>query len=364
VIAPLQRSVRRPAPTSPAPAPPGHRRLGLGRDRALLVHRRSALVAVGTGALLVVVVGLSLGAGSSWLGPVRALEGLLGLGPARDQLLVGTLRWPRVEAGLVAGAALGAAGLLMQTLARNRLATPDTVGINNGATAFAVAGVVAVATSAAPSALALTGAATAAAIAFGLAGGSGPRGYRFLVVGLGVGAVFGAITNLVLSRADVDAAGAALPWTLGSLGLQTPPAVVALEVGLLVCLPAAVALSRHLAALRFPEPVAVGLGSPVRRVRVGVLALAVVLAGLAVGVAGPIGMVALVAPEAARRLTGPGTAPVLCSALTGSLFVLLADLVGRTAFLPLEIPAGLVTAVVGGPYLLWLLLTTRTRRSP
>ena len=363
MIAPLQRS-RPTAPPGPSAPPRGHGRLGLGGDRAVLVHRRSAAAAVGLAVLLAVVVGVALGAGSTWLDPGRALAGLLGLGPPRDQLLVVTLRWPRVEAGLVAGAALGAAGLLMQTLARNRLATPDTVGINNGATAFAVASVVAVSTSMAPSALALTGAATAAALAFGLAGGSGPRGYRFLVVGLGIGAVFGAVTNLMLSRADVDAASAALPWTLGSLSLATPLAVAVLEAALAICLPVAVVLARPLAALRFPDPVAVGLGSPVRRTRIGVLALAVVTAGFAVAVAGPVGMVALVAPEAARRMAGPGTTPVVGAALTGALFVLLADLLGRTAFLPLEIPAGLVTAVVGGPYLLWLLLTTRTRRSP
>jgi iron complex transport system permease protein len=179
-----------------------------------------------------------------------------------------------------------------------------------------------------------------------------------------VGAVFGSVTNLMLARTDIDTANAALPWTVGSLNGASTSAVALLAVGLGVCLPAALLLGRWLSALRFPDAVATGWGVAPGRARAAVLVLAVVLAGLAVAVAGPLGMIALAAPEAARRLVGPGPVPVLASALAGAVFTVLADLVGRTAFAPLEIPAGLVTAVVGGPYLLWLLLTTRTRTTP
>ncbi|WP_344321461.1 iron ABC transporter permease [Streptomyces macrosporus] len=345
-------------------APPGTFRLAAG-GLSVLVPLRPLLAGVSLVLLLVAVAAVCLSVGDIAVAPLDALRAALsGSGSPRDLLVVEELRMPRVEAGIAVGAALGAAGCLMQTLSGNRLATPDTVGLNNGATAFAVAGIVSSATSLLPSATALTGAATAAVLTLALSGGAGQRGYRFLVVGLGVGAVFGAVTNLILSRAEVDAANAAFAWTVGTLNSRSQTAVTVLEAGLLVCLPLAVVLGRRLNVLRFSDSVATGLGVRVRPLRVAVLLTSVVCAGLAVAVAGPLGMIALAAPEAARRLTGPGPVPVVTSALAGAVFTLPADLIGRTVMAPLEIPVGLVTAVVGGPYLLWLLLTTRTRRTP
>ncbi|WP_211257241.1 FecCD family ABC transporter permease [Streptomyces megasporus] len=351
------------APPVPA-APPGTFRLATG-GLSVLVPLRPLLAGAVLALLLVAVGTVCLAVGDIAVAPLDALRAaVLGSGSPRDLLVVEELRMPRIEAGITVGAALGVAGCLMQTLSGNRLATPDTVGLNNGATAFAVAGIVSSSTSLLPSATALTGAATAAVLTLALSGGAGQRGYRFLVVGLGVGAVFGAVTNLILSRARIDAANAAFAWTVGTLNSRSQTAVTVLEVGLLVCLPLAVVLGRRLNVLRFSDAVATGLGVRVRPLRVAVLLTSVVCAGLAVAVAGPLGMIALAAPEAARRLTGPGPVPVLTSALAGAVFTLLADLIGRTVMAPLEIPVGLVTAVVGGPYLLWLLLTTRTRRTP
>ncbi|SFK62171.1 iron complex transport system permease protein [Streptomyces pini] len=356
--------VREAGTTAVDAAPPGTFRLAAG-GLSLLVPRRPLLAGVLLATVLVAVGAVGLSVGEIAVAPLDALRAaVLGEGSPRDLLVVEELRMPRVEAGIAVGAALGAAGCLMQTLSGNRLATPDTVGLNNGATAFAVAGIVAVPTGLLPSATALVGAATAAALTLALSGGAGQRGYRFLVVGLGVGAVFGAVTNLILSRAEIDAANAAFAWTVGTLNGRSQTAVTVLEAGLLVCLPPAVVLGHRLGALRFSDAVATSLGVRVRPVRAAVLLTSVVCAGLAVAVAGPLGMIALAAPEAARRLTGPGPVPVVTSALAGAVLTLLADLVGRTAMAPLEIPVGLVTAVVGGPYLLWLLLTTRTRRTP
>ncbi|MGW7585461.1 FecCD family ABC transporter permease [Kitasatospora sp. NPDC054768] len=351
-----------PSAATRLPTPPGTRLLALG-GRSVLVPVRPLL---GGAALLLVVVAVTavcLAVGETNLDPVTALRAAFGDGTARDVLLVEKLRLPRAEAALAVGAALGVAGCLMQTLAQNRLATPDTVGFNDGATAFAVASVTGVATQLLPSAAALVGAATAASLAFALGGGAGRNGYRFLVVGLGIGAVFGAVTNLMLSRAAIDAANSAYAWTVGTLNSRDADAVGLLRLGLLVCLPAAVLLGRRLSLLRFSDAVATGLGVRVRGLRVGVLVVAVVCAGLAVAVAGPLGMIALAAPEAARRIAGPRCVPVLTSAAAGAAFTLLADLIGRTVLSPIEVPAGLVTAVVGGPYLLWLLLTTRPRRT-
>jgi iron complex transport system permease protein len=345
------------------PAPPGTWRLAAG-GRSVLVDRRAAVAAAVLAVLVLAAVAVGLAVGTAAVPLGRTLPAVVGVGEPRDVLLVQQLRLPRIAAGLAVGAALGVAGVLLQTLARNRLATPDTVGLNDGATAFAVASVVAVSTTVTPSAFALVGSATAAALAIGLAGGAGRHGYRFLVVGLGVGAALGSVTNLVLARAPIDEANRAVPWTIGSLNSRSPTAVAVLAVALAVVLPAAVVLGRQLRLLRLADAVVTGLGQRVRRTRLAVIAVAVVAAGLSVAVAGPLGLVALVAPEIARKAAGPRGVPVVGSALAGALLVLLADLAGRTVAAPLELPAGLVTAVVGGPYLLWLLLTTRTRRMP
>jgi iron complex transport system permease protein len=356
-------AVGRALPPAAAPAPPGTWRLAVA-GRSVLVDRRAALAATVLGGLVVVAVAVSLAVGTARVSLLDTLPAALGSGETRDVLLVQRLRLPRVAAGVLVGAALGIAGVLLQTLARNRLATPDTVGLNDGATAFAVASVVAVPSSLGPPALALVGAATAAALTLGLAGGAGRRGYRFLVVGLGVGAALGALTQLMLARAPIDAANQAFPWTVGSLNTRSPLAITLLGAGVAVALPVAVVLGRQLRMLRLADAVVVGLGLPVGRVRIAVIAVAVVTAGLAIAAAGPLGLVALIAPEIARKAAGPRSVAVVGSALAGALVVLVADLLGRTVAAPLELPVGIITAVVGGPYLLWMLLTTRTRRIP
>ncbi|GII26368.1 FecCD family ABC transporter permease [Planosporangium mesophilum] len=345
------------------PSPAGTRLLRL-RNLTVLVPVRAAVGCTLLAALLVVAAAAALSVGTASVGPLRSLAALVGVGDAADVLVVQRLRLPRLQAGLLVGTALGVSGCLMQTLARNRLATPGTVGIDDGATAFAVASVVGVSTSLLPSGMALVGAATAAALALALAGGAGTSGYRFVVVGLGVGAVLGAVTNLLLVRAPIDAANAAFPWAVGSLNARPALPVTLLGVGLAGCLPLAVLVGHRLTALRFPDTVAAGLGVRVRAVRLAALALAVVCAGPAVAVGGPLGLVALVAPEAARRVCGPRGVPVLSSGLAGAVLVLLADTAGRTVAAPVEVPVGLVTSIVGGPYLVWLLLSSRPRRLP
>lgn len=344
-----------------APSPHGYGLLRLGR-LSLLWHRRS--LTVGLVLLAALAAAFLFCLTGDGLGPRQALAALLGQGDPFQQLLVRELRLPRLLAGLLSGAALGAAGCLMQTLARNRLATPGMVGLDNGATAFAVASIVAVPTSLAPSALALTGAASAAALTFLLAAGAGARGYRFIVVGLGIGALFGALTNLMLARADIDAANAAYPWTVGSLNARPPLAVWLLAGGLALGLPAARLLTRPLALMRFSDSVAIGLGVRLGAMRIATLALSVALTGLAVAVAGPVGLVALIAPEAARYLGGQHGVPVLNAALAGALLTLLADWLGRTLLAPIEIPVGIVMAVIGAPYLLWIILRQPSGRQP
>ncbi|HLT98149.1 MAG TPA: iron ABC transporter permease [Burkholderiaceae bacterium] len=328
---------------------------------SLLVSRRGLAAALVLLAMALMVSIGSLTVGTPTLSPAEVLAAAIGKGDPFNVFMLQELRMPRLAAGLLSGAALGVGGCLLQTLARNRLATPGIIGIDDGATAFAVASIVAIPTSLAPPMLALLGASTAAALAFGL-GGGGARGYRFIVVGIAVGALFGALTNFMLARTSIDAANLAYPWTVGSLNARAPSTVIVLAVCLLLCLPVAKILGRQLQLLRFSDAVAIGLGTNVRRTRLTILVVTVLLTATAVAVAGPVGLISLVAPEMARHLTGHRGVPIINSALAGALLMTAADWVGRTAFAPVEIPVGVITAIVGGPYLLWILL--REPRTP
>src|SRR5699024_3289125 len=160
----------------------------------------------------------------------------------------------------------------------------------------------------------------------------------------------------MMARAPIDSANAAWAWTVGSLNAPDQLAVGVLSVGLPWCFLAAMLLGRSLAVLRFSDSVAHGLGINVERCRQMALVLSVVLSALAVAVAGPVGMVALMGPEIARFLSSRRRVPLVASALAGALIMVVADLAGRLLLSPIEIPVGLVTAVVGGPFLFWILL--------
>jgi len=343
-------------------APRGVWFLRLG-SLGLLVNQRGAIAAFALLVAVVLAAMLSLSSGEPSLTFAQTWDALLGRGDLIGQFLVQELRVPRTTAGLLSGAAMGVGGCLLQTLARNRLATPGIIGIDDGATAFAVASIVAVPTTLAPSSLALVGAATAAALAFGLSGQAGSRGYRFIVVGIAIGALFGALTNLMLAQTDIDAANLAYPWTVGSLNARPVAAVWMLGLALLVCLPLAKMLGRTLATMRFSDSIAVGLGTSLQAGRILTLVITVILTAAAVAVVGPVGLIALAAPEVARHLAGHRGVPIIGSALSGALIMVLSDLVGRRLFAPIEVPVGVITAVIGGPYLLWILLRNPTRRT-
>ncbi|MFL1407170.1 FecCD family ABC transporter permease [Marinobacter sp. M1N3S26] len=327
----------------------------------LTTRQRNASTNLALALALVAAVTASLALGTVAVPPEAILDVLAGGGDAIHQFVIRELRLPRVLAGALTGAAFALAGCMMQTVARNRLATPGIIGIDNAATAFAVASVVGTGIAVAPSAMALTGAAAATALAFGLAGANGTRGYRFIIAGLGIGAIAGAVTQVMLSRVAIDAANAAFPWTVGSLNARSATAVQVLALGLAIGYGLAIALGPALTTLQFSDPVAINLGTRLKRIRALSLACAVLLTGLAVAVAGPVGMVALLAPELARALSRAGKVPLTASALAGAAFMVAADLVGRLALAPLELPVGLVTAIAGSPYLIWILVKPSTR---
>ncbi|MER5885319.1 Fe(3+)-hydroxamate ABC transporter permease FhuB [Streptomyces sp. NPDC001941] len=360
--------------TAERPAGPGRRLLPLprraprrprsgeplvvrGGPLSFLVNRRAAIASLGLAAALLVAVTLSAYAGQSEMSVERTFQAVFGQGDRFDVLLVQKFRLGRIVAGLAAGAALGLAGCLTQTLARNRLATPELLGVNDGATAAVLLSVSLSASGtfgawwAGP-----IGALVAVLVVTAVSGGLGQRGYRVLVVGLAMSALASAATQVVLSRRSLNSASSLYVWTSGSLNGRGYDVAVPVLVGLAVLVPLALAAARHLAVLRFDDASASSLGAVPGRTRVLCMLLAVALAGLAVGICGPVGFVALASPVIASRLAGPQRVPLLGSMLTGALLVVAADTVGRIVFSGTELPVGIVTTVLGGPFLLWVLL--------
>ncbi|GLZ76099.1 permease [Actinorhabdospora filicis] len=324
---------------------------------SLALPKRGTLVAIGIAVLLAAAIVASVAVGNGRTVGWRAVEALFGGENPFARRTVHTYRLPRALAGAVAGAALGLAGCLTQTLARNRLATPDLAGVNDGATVGVLVTVLGSTTAtigawwAGP-----LGAIAAAALVVLIAGGMGPTGYRVLVVGLALSVTIDAVTELVLARQPIDVARGVWGWTIGSLNARGYDVAVPVGLGLAVLVPLALLASRRLNVLRYGDETATGLGVHPGRWRLYALTIAVLLAGLAVGVGGPIAFTAMAAPVLAARLAGNIRVPVLASALTGALLVVCADTLGR-AFGPVEVPVGVLAGLLGGPFLLWVLLS-------
>jgi iron complex transport system permease protein len=317
----------------------------------------TALAVLMAGALLAFVASVSLGEYS--IPPGEVLGALAGAGDQATSFIVLDLRVPRALTAVLVGLALGIAGTFFQDLARNPLVAPDVIGISSGASLAAVALIVLGDASGTLSiALAALGGAIATGVLlYALAWRGGVQGYRLVLVGIGIAALLEAGISYVLTRGQIFDVAEAYVWLVGSLNGVSWEQVWPLAVTLAALIPPALVLARRLEALQLGEEMALALGVRVERAQFGLLALAVVLTGVAVSVAGPIAFVAFIAPHIARRLTDSASPlevlPVAAAA--GGLLVLGADLAGRLLFTPNEIPVGIVTTVIAAPYFLYLL---------
>lgn len=331
-------------------------------DTAAARRRARIAAPVLLGAAIVAIAVFGLVDGSQQIPVPDALAAAVGLGDSGSAFIVQQLRMPRIIVAALAGACLGAAGALMQGLMRNPLASPDILGVTGGAALTAVA---AIGTCLPPAWLPLAagvGAAVAVALIQLFARHTGGGSARLVLVGIGLHAIAGAGTTLVVARIDPRRLGAAEVWLSGSLHARNTTHVIIVVVGAVLLLPLAFALLRALAVIELGDELAIGTGVPVRRTRAAVLVIAALLAGIAVSVTGPLGFVALGAPHIARRLVGPTSASMLMvSLLVGALLVLGADALGQRLLEDVDIPAGVVTAALGAHYLLWLLHRTGRR---
>ncbi|MEU7892575.1 iron chelate uptake ABC transporter family permease subunit [Nonomuraea sp. NPDC049152] len=319
-------------------------------------------------ALLVLFMALNMRIGDIPMTLAEVLRAVVDTGSG-DHFVVMDLRLPRALTGSLVGAALALAGAITQSIARNPLASPEILGVTTGASVTVVAGVVAsgsvaggvsglLATVGIP-ALALLGGLLGAAIVYSLAWRRGLDGYRLVLVGIGVAAVFTNIKFWLLTVGDVNDTGRAMVWISGSLNGRGWEHVTPVAIAVAVLIPLTLLGTRSLDALRYGDDTVTSLGVRMNLARGLMILAAVLLAAVATASAGPIAFVALAAPQIALRLTRSAQPPLLSSAIVGALLTAAADLIARVAFSPIELPVGVVTAVLGAPYLIHLIWRAR-----
>ncbi|MFI0421288.1 FecCD family ABC transporter permease [Spongiactinospora sp. 9N601] len=311
---------------------------------------------------------LSIAVGDFPIGLPQVIATLFGRGERVDEFVIMDLRMPRALAGLVVGVALGVSGAITQSVARNALASPDVLGITGGAGAVAaflvtVSGgaAAAITTSVGLPAAALAGGLGTGLLVYFLAWRRGIDGLRLILIGISVSAVMEAITVWLLVTADIRDVARAQAWLVGSLDSRSWGEVWIALWGTLALMAVVGYVSFQLRPMHFGDDIAAGLGVRYSMVRAVLLLSAVLLAGVAVSAAGPVPFVALVAPQVAMRLVRYPTPPLVASGLVGALLLIGSDLVARTA-LPITLPVGVVTAAIGGPFLVYLLVRANLKR--
>lgn len=286
---------------------------------------------------------------------------VLGQDVAGASFTVGRLRLPRATLAVIAGLCFGIGGVTFQTMLRNPLASPDIIGISSGASAAAAFAIITLGLgSTQVSVFAIVAGLAIALLVYGLSFKGGVVGTRLILIGIAIAAMLDSMTAYVLSRAAQWDLQQASRWLTGSLNGTRWSEVVPVAIALVVLVPILLAQSRNLSASQLGDDTASALGVRVERTRLLVIVAAVGLIAFATAAAGPIAFVAFLSGPIAARIVGPGASLLVPSALVGSLLVVTADFLGQYAF-GLRYPVGVVTGVLGAPYLVYLII--RTNRS-
>lgn len=330
------------------------------------IDRRVPLMLLCLAAVIAVAMVMNLGQGEYPISPLDIVKTVLGLdtGNPDHAFVIYNLRLPRTLVALMVGVALAISGTIFQGLTRNPLADPAIIGINSGASLAAVTVIVLF-----PRApiytlplSAFAGALLMAGLIYWLAWNSGSSPLLFILMGVGLSAIATALTNLLITFGEIYSVSDALVWLAGSVYGRTWEQVFSLLPWLILVVPIALTLARHLNALNLGDDVAKGLGTRVEWQRGLLILVGVALAGASVATAGMISFVGLIAPHIGRQLVGPNHEGLIpTAALLGGVIVVAADFLGRTLFAPIEIPCGVVTAAVGAPYFLYLLIRNRKK---
>ena len=290
----------------------------------------------------------------------QVIDTLLGGGTRSSRIFV-PLRAARIVAALLVGAALGLSGAIFQVISGNTLGSPDIIGFTNGAATGALlqiivfnSGPVEVAAGA------VIGGLATSLLVWLMTRHTGLRGFRLVLVGIGVGSTLAALNSLLVVRASLTQAQTAASWLAGSLNDIVWERSFALMIAMALVVPALLLVTRPLGAIRFGDNVAAGLGVSVNRYRVAALFIGVLLVSLATATTGPVAFVALAAPHIAKTLTKTTGVGFTSSALMGALLVFGSDLIGRYV-IPGGMQVGVVTGAIGGLYLMYLIYLERKK---
>lgn len=332
---------------------------------SFLVQKRTVIVLTVLVILTFALFLLSIALGNKGISPVDVWKTLIGQGTAANSLVLGTLRLPRIIVAVLVGAALSVSGAILQGIIRNPLASPDVIGITGGAALAAVtfltyfAGTVSIKWL--PVA-AFLGAGLISLVIYVLAWNKGVSSTRLVLIGIGISATASSFTMLMIIMSPINAASQAYTWLTGSIYGASWDNVYALLPWVIVFMPVALIYSRNVNVQELGDDMAKGLGASVQLHRFMLLFISAALAGSAVAVAGAIGFIGLIAPHMARKLVGSSFDALFpVAALIGSIMLMSADLVARTVFLPLDIPAGVFTAGIGAPFFIYLLYRNRNK---
>ncbi|MGX6445389.1 FecCD family ABC transporter permease [Neobacillus sp. K501] len=333
-----------------------------------LIDKKALFVFIGlvVGAAAIFVI--STGLGEMKISPLNVLKVLFGGGTEMESLVIKSFRLPRIIVALLAGMGLAVAGGILQGMIRNPLASPDILGITGGA-AVAVVGflalfsdknhVLTVSIHWLPVA-AFVGATVVSFLIYLLAWKNGVSPIRLILIGIGLMSLTKALTTLMMVLGPIYQTSQANIWITGTVYGSTWKSVGVIVPWIAILIFIVLIYARNINIQELGDEVARGLGGRVQRQRFILMMLSTGLVGGAVAFAGGIGFVGLMAPHMARRIVGSSFGALLpVSALLGGILVMLADLVGRMVFSPLEIPAGVFTASIGAPYFIYLLYKTR-----
>ncbi|MDF2724628.1 MAG: transport system permease [Paenibacillus sp.] len=336
------------------------------QNLSFLVHKKTVYVASVLLAAGVVIAIVSTGLGEMYISPLNVLRAVFGAGAEEHVMVIQKLRLPRIIVAMLAGAALAGSGALLQGMIRNPLASPDIIGVTGGASVSAVlfltylSGQISIRWM---PFFAMAGAVLASILLYLLAWKKGITPVRLILIGIGMASLTSAATTMMILFSPKNDPGQAYLWMTGSVYAANWENVLTILPWAMVLLPLAFLLSRHVNIGQLGDDIAASAGSAVERNRLILLLISVALAAAAVSVAGGIGFVGLLAPHMARKLVGSSFTRLLpVSVLLGGMIVMLADLAGRTFFLPLDVPAGVFTSAVGAPFFIYLLYAKRKER--
>lgn len=337
-------------------------KVGTGRV-SVRVAPRALVVGVVLIAAVFLLSAVSLTTGDYPLSFGDVVKTLFGFGDAGTEFIVTTLRLPRLLVALLVGAALGVSGGVLQSLSGNPLGSPDVIGFTEGSATGALLVIVLAHGGSSEVALgALAGGLLTALVVGLLAFRRGVQGFRLILVGIGVAAMLTAFNSYLITRASLQDAYSAQAWLVGGLNGRGWEEVVPVGIAVVILLPIAFGHGRRLSLLEMGDDAAKGLGVPVERTRMIMIAVSVTLCAVATAAAGPIAFVALAAPQLAKRLARSARPTLVSAALMGALLLVASDLVTRLAFGEEGLPVGIATGAIGGLYLMWL-LSSQWRRN-